>query len=119
MARDKKPKLSRDVALAARPIKVPPKTAERKGNELHVTVEYSRPGWQRWLGAPSRCSRTFVLDEIGGEVYDACDRKHTVKQIVNRLAGKYQISVAEAEQSVATYLKTLMSKGLVAMEVDK
>ena len=118
--RKKRPELSRSVALSARPVRVPVKgtRVDEKG-ELHVTMEYARPGWQLRLGGTEKCERTFVLDKLGREVYEWCDHGRSVKQVVDEFVKKHKVSVAEAEYSVTTYLKTLLKKGLVAMAVDE
>lgn len=120
MRKDAKPPITRPSAMGARPQPTP--VAERstgKLGELNLVVEFARPGWQRRLGAPATCRRTFVLDGLGREVYEACDGRRTVAQIATRFARAHRVSAAEAEQSVAAYFKTLMSKGLIAMVMDR
>jgi len=120
LGRKKRPELNREVALSARPVRVPAKKTkvDDKG-ELHVTMEYTRPGWQQRLGGTEKCERTFVLDKLGREVYEWCDKDRSVKQVVDEFVRKHKVSVAEAEYSVTTYLKTLLKKDLVAMAVDE
>ncbi len=86
---------------------------------MRVTVRIRRAGWTRWLGGDEQIERTFALDPLGREVYDACDGRTAVRQIVRRFAAAHKVSVAEAEASVTVFLKTLMSKGLIAVEVDQ
>ncbi|MFC1462072.1 PqqD family protein [Verrucomicrobiota bacterium] len=118
--RKKGPELSRTVALRARPVRVPVKSTkvDSKG-EMHVTMEYERPRWQQRLGGTEKCERTFVLDKLGREVYELCNEKRNVKQIVEEFVKEHKVSSAEAEYSVTTYLKTLLKKDLVAMVVEK
>ena len=109
-------KIDRDQALTARPVQLPVvRTEDRDDGGLLVTVELTRAGWKTWLGAPQKFVRTFGLDTLGREVYEACDGKNSVKRIVRDFAKTHHITVPEAEISVATYLKTLMTKGLIAM----
>lgn len=114
----RRPSITRDDALEARPLQVPPVATKEKGPKLYVTVEYQRPLWQRLLGSGERCRREYGLDAYGREVYDACDGRTSVKKIVRRFAKHHRISSGEAEKAVTTFLKTLMSRGLVAMEMD-
>ena len=93
--------------------------AKDEQGELHITMEYSRPAWQRWLGADRRCERTFVLDGMGRQMYELCTGKNKVRDLVRIFSEKHQVSPAEAEYSVTLYLKTLIQKGLVVMEVDR
>ena len=105
--------------MSAVPHRAPVVKTEKKGQKLYVTVKFRRPGWQRALGADEYCERTFGLDAYGREVYDRCDGKNDVQVIANRFARKHKVSQTEAETAVTTFMKTLMSKGLVALAVDK
>ncbi len=107
--------LTREDALQARPIQVPPVASEEEGAKLRVTVQYRRPGWQRFLGADNYCRRTYRLDTYGREVYDACDGDASVKEIIRGFARSHKLSKPEAEKAVTTFMKTLMSRGLIAM----
>jgi len=71
------------------------------------------------MGAPPYSQRSFVLDKMGRHVYEQCDGETRVGQIIEAIQEEYQVSQAEAELSTANYLKTLMGKGLVAMEIDR
>lgn len=118
--RRRKPEITRDIAMQARPCRLPVEDCETdKKGDLRVTLDYERPRWQRTIGAPAKCRRTYVLDSLGRELYELLDDRKTVGEIVKGFAGKHKVSVAEAEYSVTTYLKTLMSKGLVMMAVDE
>jgi len=77
------------------------------------------PGWLRIVGGPKEIERTFRLDPIGLEVYEACDGETAVNTIIRRFSRKHRVSEAEAEVAVTTFLKTLIMKGLVVIEVDR
>jgi len=113
----KAPMIDRDTALSGFPVQLPAKRVEEKDGKLHVTIEFLRPRWQRVLGAPGQCERTFALDPYGREVYEACDGSNNVNRIVKRFARKHKISYAEAEVSVATFFQTLMARGMVGIEL--
>ena len=115
----KPPMLDRETAISGHPLKLPVKRQEEKDGKLYVTVEFHRPRWQQVLGADEVCERTFGLDNYGREVFDACDGKTSVKRIVKSFAKNRKISVAEAEVAVSTFLKTLMARGMVGMEMKK
>jgi len=110
--------ITREDALQACPIQVPPVSSEVEGAKLRVTVQYQRPGWQRLLGAGTYCRRTYRLDTYGREVYDACDGNASVKVIIRRFAKSHRLSKPEAEKAVTTFMKTLMSRGLVAVAIN-
>ena len=115
----KAPMLDRETAMSGFPIQLPVKSVEEKDGKLYVTIEFRRPRWQQILGADEVCERTFGLDPYGREVFDACDGKTNVDKIVRRFARNHHISVAEAEVSVSTFLKTLMTRGMVGIELEK
>lgn len=100
-------------------MQLPPVRREEKNGKLYVTVRFKRPGWQRILGAVETCERTFGLDAYGRRVYEGCDGKRTVEEIVGSFATATHISLPEAEMAVTRFMKTLMSKGLVAVELDR
>jgi len=110
---------AREAALKGRPHRSPPVRKEEKEGKLYVTVKFERPRWQRILGADSTCERTFGLDDYGRRVYESCDGKRTVKSIIKHFAATTRVSLPEAEMAVTKFMRTLLSKGLVAMEMEK
>ncbi len=124
MARSKKkgrlPSIGRDAALKARPVKLPFLFRKEVDNDkLQITVRLQRPWWLRMMGGGETFERTYSLDRLGRKVYEMCDGKTPVRKIVKKFADKHNISIAEAEVSVTKYLETMLSKGLVGMELDK
>lgn len=110
---------ARNAALQGRPHQVPPVRQETKDGKLYVTVTFERPRWQRLLGGERLSERTFGLDRYGQRVYASCDGKRTVRQVIKHFATKARVSVPEAEMAVTKFLRTLLSKGLIVMEMDK
>ncbi len=107
-------------SMLARPVQaLRVRAEEREGGGLLVTVRLHRPGWQRLLGGGDTMEKSFGLDAIGRQVYDWCDGRSTVEELARRFARQRQVSVAEAEAAVTTFLRTLVSKGLVVMEMDR
>ena len=123
MARQKKPPQNvtaqRQAAMAAVPYPTPPVRREVKQGKLYVTVHYLRPRWQRMLGAERTCDRTLGLDAYGRQVYETCDGQRSVQQIIGDFARQAHVSKPEAELAVTQFLRTLLSKGLVVMEMEK
>jgi hypothetical protein len=109
---------ARQSAMQARPHRLPAVRAEEKDGKLHVTVRFVRPRWQRLLGAAERAERTFGLDAYGRRVYASCDGQRTVEQVCTEFSEQTGVSLPEAEMAVTRFLRTLMMKGLVAMEMD-
>jgi hypothetical protein len=116
----RKKSISRSAALSGRPKRLPIiRSEELEGDGLKLTVEYTRPRWQQFLGAPAEVNRSYVMDNFGREVYEACNGSRNVSAIVRDFSKRHNVSIAEAELSVSTFLKTLMSRGLVAMLMGK
>ena len=76
----------------------------------------------RWAGVllrvPGGMKKTFELDELGKHVWDACDGKSSVRQIIRKLARRYNLNDREAEVATVEFLKTLTNKGLIGMIVE-
>jgi len=118
MSKKKKPDISRSEAMRSKPSKLPVIGVQDFGkNELRVRVRLRHRRWIKWLGGPSDYERSFVLDRFGREVYESCDGRTKVEDIVEKFSAKHKVSTAEAEISVTTFLKTLISKGLIAVPV--
>lgn len=111
--------IGRQAAMTSRPAQLPVVGREDGADgKTRITVRLQAPRWMRWLGGRGReIERTFALDRFGLEVYEACDGKTTVREMIRGFGRAHKISQAEAEMSVTTFLRTLMSKGLVAMGV--
>ncbi|MFU8780971.1 MAG: PqqD family protein [Kiritimatiellia bacterium] len=110
---------ARNAALKGRPLCTPPVRTEEKDGKLYVTVRFIRPRWQRILGSDETCERSFGLDTYGRTVYESCDGKRSVKKIIERFAAKVHVSIPEAEMAVTKFMKTLLTKGLIIMEMDQ
>lgn len=111
--------IGRNIALEGCPVQMPIVKKERENNKLMITVELNRPGWQQMLGAEKMCEKTFALDEYGEEVYSYCSGNMEVKKMAEQFSKKHRISLPEAEISVATFLRTMMEKGLIGIEIKK
>ena len=111
--------LPRAASLAARPKQQPlAARAELPDGGVSLTIQFPRPSWQKRLGGSEQLERAFQLDYLGREVYEACDGASDVQTIISRFAAAHKISQAEAEISVTTFLRTLISRGLIVMVVD-
>ena len=63
--------------------------------------------------------RTVVLDQIGSFLWQLCDGKNTVEQVITAIRTEYKLERKEAEVSSLTYLKQLTEKGLIGLAVVK
>lgn len=109
----------RNAALDGVPQQLPAVRKELKGEKLQITMKFARPRWQRFLGADAMLERTFGLDKYGQLVYGACDGSNKVRQIIKQFAHQTHVSEPEAEMVVSKFMHTLVSKGLVAIEMEK
>lgn len=90
---------------------------EEADGSVKVFIRFQRSKWQKWLGAPPEYQRQYLLDTLGREVFDACDGGTPVRKIVERFAAAHSLNVTEAEMAVTKYLKTLMMKRIIGMEI--
>jgi len=115
-----KPNITRERAMTGRPVRlelIAQQDTEDGG--LKLKAELERPRWQRWLGGSKRMRRTFELDALGKEVYDACDGRNNVEDIITGFAETHNLSLPEAEMSVTRFLRMLVQRGLVGIEIDR
>ncbi|MBU0945022.1 MAG: PqqD family protein [Proteobacteria bacterium] len=59
--------------------------------------------------------KKLQLDAMGSFVWLEIDGKKTVREIIRNFAGKYKVTVQEAEHAVTAFLKTLGQRGLIAL----
>ena len=107
--------------MAAAPMRLPVVgVRDRDNGGLEVTVEFERPAsWRRWFGVSGKIRKTFGLDPLGREIYDLCDGKRSVRQIIRLFAESHGISTAEAELAVTRFMRLLISKGIIGMAVPR
>jgi hypothetical protein len=116
----KKPTLSHDQALAARPVRLTGELTEKPDGSGTLTVPLAPPKRLKWLfKLPAGSSKTFELDAIGVVVWNALDGKTSVEQVIKRVAGKYNLNLREAQVPTLQFLQTLMKKGLVGVPAEK
>lgn len=118
----RKPQLSREQALAARPLRLPaePKIEPLPGGGARLTVRVAPPRWSRWLLRMSQgIPRTFEFDAVGAFVWESCDGKTTVERLIRSLSEEFTLNLREAEVSTLQFLQTLASRGLIGLEVDR
>jgi len=117
--RRRKPKVTRDEALSAKPrrlVDVEIEPNESAGGRIKVPL--APPRWGRWVfRVPPGATKTFELDAIGAFVWRHCDGKHTVQQIIRKLANEYQLNLREAEVPTVQFLHVLARKGLIGLSV--
>lgn len=111
---------SRQRALMARP--VPTRAAAWKELEdggLRLTVVFEASRWQRFMGAPKEYERNYDLDALGREVYELCNGRNRIRDIIKHFVEVHHLTKPEAERAVTNYVKTLVGKGVVNVVVPK
>jgi hypothetical protein len=68
---------------------------------------------------PPGATKTFEFDAIGVFVWNHCDGRTSVQQIIRKLAAEYRLNLREAEVPTVQFLQTLARKGLIGMRVKK
>ena len=78
------------------------------------------------LKKPSRLLRFFVtppqkkvikLDKLGSFVWQRCDGKHRVQDIVDEMSAQFKLTRAESSASLSAFMKDLSRRRLVAFLV--
>jgi len=111
--------ISRAEALAARPVRVVEATVTRdESGGAKLKVALKNPRWGGWLfRMPQGATKTFELDELGLLVWESCDGKTSVQQIIRRLAKRYNLNLREAEVATIQFLQMLVKRRLIGMSV--
>ncbi len=62
--------------------------------------------------------RTITLDEVGAQVWQMCDGRNSVADMIEGLRDRYKLDRKEAEVSLLSYLKTLGQKRFIGFLVE-
>jgi len=114
--------LTRREALSALPMRNDAlKTETTAKGEFLVTV----PRRTDWVGRALALvfavpkERKIALDQVGADIWELCDGRHTVEDIIAALTRKYRLNRKEAEVSLTAYLRQLGRRGLIGFAVPK
>lgn len=117
----KKNSISRQEAMAAKPVqmvKCQMEPTKDGGGKLKVPLKQS--GWVgKVFRIPDGTMKTFELDSLGRFVWDSCDGKTSVQQIIRSLAREQSLTQREVEVATVRFLQMLVRKGLVGMTIVK
>jgi len=93
-------------------------TAQADGT-LVVTVKLNRPGWLMpplsWMIRPAP-ERKMALDAIGTAIWNWCDGRRTLEEIIDAFAKEYALTFHEARVAVTGFMKSLVARGILAVE---
>ena len=107
--------------LEATPLRNAAATVEPDGaGGLRIAIPAARPRWLvpplSWI-LPVRRTRTVRLDRVGTRVWELCDGESTVESVVDAFAGAYNLTFHEARVAVTNYLRQLVRRGALAIEM--
>jgi len=120
VGRFKKPRLSREHALQARPVRNPSlKWEEQDNGEVKVILPRRRDAMGKLLSSVFYVpqSKPISLDVVGARVWQLCDGEHTVNDITEALMEEHKLHRREAEVSLTEFLKMLGKRNMVAFVV--
>jgi len=114
--------LTREQSLASVPLRNEAIDADRTDSgEVCLVIPLRETWWvkvvRRVFHVPKK--RRVSLDEIGSYVWELCDGKRNVRQIIQALCKRYKLHRKEAEVSVVAYLRELAKKGIIGIAVLK
>ena len=122
--RKKKPEktTSREEFLSFKPVKNPYlKWKKSETGEVVITLELKNTKvtsfWLKLFPTPKE--KRISLDKIGTFVWERCNGKHTVEQIVKELCDEYKMMRQEAEISISTFLQQLSKRGFIGVLVPR
>src|SRR5829696_6826899 len=83
--------------LDAKPLRLFEATPEEAGpGQWRLTVHLKPRRW-RGLRGPRALAKTFELDDIGKAVWESCDGRTSVRDLIEQLATGYNLNVREVE----------------------
>lgn len=92
-----------------------------ESNEIALTVYRDKNSlltklFINFLGLPEK--KKIILDRRGSFIWELCNGKTTVKDMINRFAKEYTLNRKEAEVSIVHYIKSLAKKGLAGIVIQ-
>jgi len=116
----------RSQVLGARPVRNPAVEWERLASAdgkpglvlVRVPRRNDRVGnWMaRWFRLPD--FRKIELDEIGSDLWEACDGHRSVGAITQMVCDRYRLNRRQAETSVTAYLRMLAQRRLIGIRTS-
>ncbi len=115
--------LPRGEMLALRPLRTAsvaweakPEDSETPGVQITVPRRDDKMGQilSRLFQIPT--TKTIELDEFGAAVWQKCDGKHSVEQLVTFTATAYKLNRRQAEVSVISFMRMLAQRRLIGLD---
>lgn len=113
---EKKAKIGLDEVRKLVPTRAPAVEVQRKGDEMAVTVRRSNTRLARVLSwffvLPN--SKRFTFDRHGTMVWDLCDGKRNVEEVIRKFGEAEKLERERSEPSVLQFLTMLSGRRLVS-----
>ncbi len=118
--------LPRGEMLALRPVrtasvawKAKPEDSETPGVQITVPRRDDKVGQilSRLFQIPA--TKTIELDEFGAAVWEKCDGRHSVEQLVTFTASAYKLNRRQAEVSVVSFMRMLAQRRLIGLDSSR
>jgi len=117
----RRPRLNKQRALAALPVRN--QAVEWRAEQERTVLVLRRR--EDWVGRLLSLlfvvprERKVELDGVGSYVWQQCDGRHTVSDLIQALARKYKLDRKEAEVSLTNFLRLLGKRKLIAIAVPR
>lgn len=118
MSKDKTKKIVKFMSLV--PVRAPVEV-ERNGDTVVLIYPKDFKKFEKilhkYIGGPDVIRRP--LDEMGTFVWDLCDGKHTIGDIVRIMDERFAERIEPAGMRVTMFLETLLKTGLITLKEKK
>ena len=120
--RTEKKVLTREEFLELKPIKNP-LLKWSKNSEGNVIINLERKKdkktsiLSKFFPIPEK--RKVKLDKIGSFVWDRCDGKHRVEEIVQGLCTEFEMKRKDVEASLSVFLQQLVKRGFIGIDIAR
>jgi len=97
-------------------------TAEwtENGTQLALSVPTKRPDYLvppiSWVVRPPKARKVYI-DRTAADLWEWCDGKKNVEQVIELFAQKHNLTFHESRVSVTAYLKELLKRGALAVAI--
>mgnify|MGYP001316331284 CR=1 FL=1 len=105
--------------LRARPLRnTAARVVENGSTGATLYIKRRRPDWLvpplSWI-VPYSPERQVTLDALGQRLWQCCDGRSTVEEIVDRFKDEHGLTFHESRAAVTGYLQKLIQRGVLAI----